>query len=626
MNRRLRNIGFGLLTCLPYSAALVSPATNHAVHRTGETGNVPSVEVLLHSSTLGNLHRIRMPGEEEDGDDKSFLGTMGVPTYAAMPATDDISTQFNRQVDKFATKTQQRKARGLEGVLHQGPAFVLDNVLGKDVCENIIQDCEKLGFGNYNSGKNHHGAMQILVSPELAAEVGSVLSHHVDVTEVEQLYREMLNLGKEGRIEDEEDIRLVYAGLNRRWRIYRYNAGGEETFAPHIDAGFPPSGLSSDCKTLLWDSNSGEENVVSHLTVLMYLNDDFVGGSTNFYQPNSLFSDGESVPPLIASVRPVAGSALVFPQGLGEKAVEYARQHWPLHEGSPVVSGRPKYVIRSDILFATQRQRLPLEDRLFALDHLVRGTFLPRSSAMDKSFLSHLSSLYEPHMGVEHLGPFLYSFIRFTKKSHVVEIGAGYTSPWILQALKENDEELDRIKLLQQSNQCRLLDIQWTIPDVVDEYGQMPSSLLCIDNCAHQKETATGATAVAKALGLDKYMKFHKGDAFELDLEENSADILWCDFGVGSRMKEFISSAWKCLRPGGFLLCHSTLTNKNTREWLEAARSGEGQDATGIPPDEYVEISLLEPHKRYQNSISIFQKRRGRDGEVYEEPIYSQYA
>ena len=91
-------------------------------------------------------------------------------------------------------------------------------------------------------------------------------------------------------------------------------------------------------------------------------------------------------------------------------------------------------------------------------------------------------------------------------------------------------------------------------------------------------------------------------------------------------MQEFVSKAWSSIKPGGFLLCHSTLTNQRTREWLEAARARKGQDETGMPPDEYVEVSLLEPHKQYQNSISIFQKRKGLNGDDYSEPLYSEYA
>lgn len=71
-------------------------------------------------------------------------------------------------------------------------------------------------------------------------------------------------------------------------------------------------------------------------------------------------------------------------------------------------------------------------------------------------------------MGVECAGLFLHSFIRFTKVRRVIEIGAGYTSLWILQALNDNDEELSRIQDLQRKGQCRLLDWPWTVPNFVD--------------------------------------------------------------------------------------------------------------------------------------------------------------
>ena len=151
------------------------------------------------------------------------------------------------------------------------------------------------------------------------------------------------------------------------------------------------------------------------------------------------------------------------------------------------------------------------------------------------------------------------------------------------------------------------------------------SSLLCIDNCEHQRETASSAVNVARTLGLDQYLQFLKGDAFDaLEThfsEDESIDLLWCDFGVGARMRDYVSKVWRFVRPGGFLVCHSTLTNVRTREWLEAVRQRRGDSETGLPADEYAELSLLEPHKRYQNSMTILQKRQG-----FEEPIYSEYA
>lgn len=586
---------------------------------------------LLRSQVLGDLRRIRL---SEDDEEDSFLGAMGVPTFAAS-FNDDTGTQMNLTGDPLLA--DRKKSRGLEGALNHGPAFVADNVLTNEACEQIILDCEQLGFGNFNSGKNVHGAQQIVVDPSTADAIAKQLTPHIDVNELENLRREMITQGRWDGSGGEEfgDTRLYMVGLNRRWRIYRYEPSGDESFAPHIDAGFPPSGVSENGNSLVWDDSSslqseeGEE-IVSRLTVLMYLNDDFTGGETKFYTPQSVKGDGDQsfVSSPIASVRPVAGSVLLFPQGVGEDAVEYARKHWPLHEGSPVLSGRPKYVIRSDVLFATHVEKPPFEDDeiLFRHDHTVRQTFIPKPTVWDRSFLSQAGLLYNPCMGVENLGPFLYSFLRMTKRRRVVEIGAGFTTVWILQALKDNDVELESIRSIQQSGECKLLSIDWTIHATIEGFDDEPSKLLCVDNCEHQRETATGAGAVAKSLGLDQYLEFRRADAFDMSLGDSTVDVLWCDFGVGARMSEFISSTWDSIRPGGFLLCHSTLTNENTRRWLESIRNREPKEVTGIEPGEYVELSLLETHKRFQNSVSIIQKRKSNNGDAFEEPVYSQYA
>ena len=320
--------------------------------RLNESGPSEESTTERHATTFGDLHRIRMPGEDQDG--VSSVGSVGVPTFAATTSKGQNENRF----EEFLDSTIPTRSRGLEGAINQGPAFMLDNVLSKDTCERLIRDCENVGFVDFNSGKNNHSAMQVLVSSELAELVGQRLSRFVDVFQVEERRREMLEGC--GMTVDQEDVRLVYAGLNRRWRIYRYDPDGEKTFAPHVDAGFPPSGLSQSGEELVWDaSDPNGDLVVSRLTVLMYLNDDFVGGKTNFFEPHNR-SPEQNIDfrgiRKIAAVRPVAGSCLVFPQAVGGDATQYARKFWPLHEGSPVVSGRPKYVIRSDILFAEQRE------------------------------------------------------------------------------------------------------------------------------------------------------------------------------------------------------------------------------------------------------------------------------
>ena len=559
-----------------------------------------------------------------ENDDDGFLTKLSVPTFASYAIEGE---EGNSSKLKPTTTSTQPTRKGLEGIVPG--AFIVENSISKENCEEIIDACEQLGFGKFNAGRNHHGAMQLLVTDEVAEAVGSNIFSHVDMHVINTIASSLPN-GK-------QDVEYDIAGLNRRWRIYRYEQGGEESFGPHIDAGFPPSSLSKDGSTLIWDALDNQvetggdfeptyaDDTVSRLTVLMYLNDDFEGGHTKFYTPKSESSESE----VIAAVKPKAGSMLLFPQAVSEEAVQYARDNWPLHEGSPVSKGaRPKYVIRSDVLFTKAREGLTEEEKVDPLwknDENVRAVFLPKSPAFSSTFLNHVRSLYNPAMGVENAGPLLYSLVRFTKARTIVEIGAGFTTLWVLQALKDNDDEMKNIADLRDEGKCTLLDIDWSPEGIADGYNQNKSSLLCIDNCLHQRQTATGAGAVAKTLGLSEYLNFIKGDAYDMQFEQESIDMLWCDFGVGSRMKDFAKGAWKAIKPGGFLVCHSTLTNLRTREWLEAVRRRASEEETGMPEGEFVEISLLEPQKRYQNSVTILQRRRGPGGE-FKEPIYSEYA
>lgn len=93
-------------------------------------------------------------------------------------------------------------------------------------------------------------------------------------------------------------------GLNERFRWYRYDPG--ERFAPHYDGAF---------------IRSRQER--SLLTCMIYLNEGFEGGETNF-------------PPGI-QVKPETGKVLLF-------------IHHQLHEGAEVTRGR-KYVLRTDVMY-----------------------------------------------------------------------------------------------------------------------------------------------------------------------------------------------------------------------------------------------------------------------------------
>ena len=515
---------------------------------------IASHEIITTCRPLGgNVYRI--------ADDHGQLE--GCPVFAV--TSSEASTGLILP-DKEPTRL------GLEALVPG--SFVLRDAVSIQDCEAIIHSCENdIKFG---TSRDSERVVHIVASDGAVDQLSRIVSKHVNLDVLFDLPS-----GTVAEKREDDDVRYTIAGINKHWRVYRHDRTlGTEMAAPSLDVGVLPVKLSDDGSGIVWDATPKGYDILSRFTVLVFLNDDFTGGHENFFPSAS--KQEEQTSPLLGSIKPQVGSILVYPQTTNDQeTLAYAKQHWPLHANLAVTGGtRPKYVLRTDILVDTSRG-LAAEDvgsPLFQYDALVRDAFLPRSPIVDKKIASQLASLYNPHMGVENAGPLLYSLVRFTKPRKVVEIGAGYTSLWLLQALKDNDMEMKRIFTLQKQGKCRLLDYPWSVEDFVNEYMEKKSSLLCIDNCLHQRETATGAAAVATNLGLDEYFEFIQGDAYDMNFENESIDLMWCDFGVGSRMRDFARGAWRSIRPGGFpRLPFNTHQQGHTRLARGRSRSKRGK-------------------------------------------------
>jgi hypothetical protein len=160
---------------------------------------------------------------------------------------------------------------------------------------------------------------------------------------------------------------------------------------------------------------------------------------------------------------------------------------------------------------------------------------------------------------------------------------------------------------------------------------------------SHEHTTANVVCGIAEHLGLSSFLELIQADAYELPTGKGVAgdgggewiDVLWLDFGVGvgGRLAPFLEGWWPRIRPGGLLLVHSTLTNAVTRAWLDGVRSRHGGNTEGgqtpsactaaarALEGELETMSFREPHKKWQNSISIFQKRSS----GWAEPILTAY-
>ena len=329
-----------------------------------------------------------------------------------------------------------------------------------------------------------------------------------------------------------------------------------------------------------------------------------------------------------------------------------------------------------------------------------------RGGIFDRRWLELAAKTHDPHMGAENLGPSLYALARFVKPKTVLEIGAGYTSLFLLQALRDNDEELAYLRREKRADReagdvpgkagqkpmaGMPPDAAWFDAAETRRLLSSPSVLHCVDDLSHAFCTAREIKKAAERLGIARHLGMYDGDAWagappacrpgaqgadaalrgsperkrakRTKSRESCSrvsselgvcgpvDMLWVDFGVGHRLDAFLRLYWPSVKPGGFVVVHSTVTNRATRAWLERVRRGEfawlDERETGdtdekkrerdpdrseapsarssrgsVSRDEVHHVSFLEPHKRYQNAFTVLQKRPNGWGE----PVYTDEA
>ena len=232
-------------------------------------------------------------------------------------------------------------------------------------------------------------------------------------------------------------------------------------------------------------------------------------------------------------------------------------------------------------------------------------------------YLERVRPLYDLHMGCENMAPHLYSMVRFLKVQNILEVGAGYTSIFLLQALHDNQLEIENLTKLNRAGQCSIDNQPYCVGQNLEEIHKRKSILHCVDHMGHAHTTANKVLEIAKDLNIDSHLQLHDIDFWEFDLqyEDEEIDFIWLDFAAGSKLNEVFNRWWGRLKNGGFILCHSTLTNSMTREWLEDMRKRENNKWT------FESVSFLEPHKYFQNSFSMFQKRENN----YKEDVLTRY-
>lgn len=176
---------------------------------------------------------------------------------------------------------------------HYDYVYVIHDFLTPEECASYIKMAEGIGFSE--------APVSTSEGPVMRKDMRNNLRLMSDDPETAEVLWQRINPWV---IDPWRGRRAV--GLNERLRFYKYEPG--QSFAPHFDGRYRRS-----------------EYEKSDFTFLVYLNEDFEGGGTRFFKPETF------------RVVPKAGSALLF-------------HHPQLHEGEVVESG-VKYVLRSDVMY-----------------------------------------------------------------------------------------------------------------------------------------------------------------------------------------------------------------------------------------------------------------------------------
>jgi predicted 2-oxoglutarate/Fe(II)-dependent dioxygenase YbiX len=170
---------------------------------------------------------------------------------------------------------------------------VIPDFFTKEECVGFVNFAEKEGFE------------EALVNTRAKGQVmmKEMRDNDRHVWQARDLATQLWPLLKEHIPQDVDGWRPI--GLNEQFRIYRYKDG--QQFKTHPDGAFK--------------RNDHEH---SKITVIVYLNDDFEGGETEFVMPHEI-------------IEPKAGTLLLF-------------AHGQLHKGNPVPKGT-KYVFRTDVMY-----------------------------------------------------------------------------------------------------------------------------------------------------------------------------------------------------------------------------------------------------------------------------------
>jgi len=191
---------------------------------------------------------------------------------------------------------------------------------------------------------------------------------------------------------------------------------------------------------------------------------------------------------------------------------------------------------------------------------------------------------FQEDMGTEQMAPLLYSLVRFLRPQRILEIGLGYTTPFLIKGLEHNE--------------------QIHIDGNADmEYFEKPydPKIICIDDMSNKESSAAKSALKFKD---NKYVtviesKF-QGKAKEIKNKFGMIDFAWFDCGSYTEYGQFLLEYLPIC--SSYVIFHYTYTDSKPNPNSKAID-------LFVPLSDWERVDMIEPHKFRQGSFSMIRRR-----------------
>ena len=190
---------------------------------------------------------------------------------------------------------------------------------------------------------------------------------------------------------------------------------------------------------------------------------------------------------------------------------------------------------------------------------------------------------YRKGMGTENVGPLLRTLVQMVRPQRILEVGAGYTTPFILDGLKANEEIFDDGNLdpsyekwYKSNNDPKLVIIDTdSLPQLESEYVEH----------IHGK---------------------FQGRSQELFEKYGEFDMIWFDCGGPQEYQDFLAEYWNIC--SHYMIFHYTFFQGQPTTAIDVISVAIDGWTRLMGSSNVQRIDILEPHKAGQGSVTMLRK------------------